>query len=151
VTETNDERNARLRAWFHEHFQTGVGFNASAGVTIPRWEPDGVEFRIAYRPDLGAHDGVFHGGVLAALIDTTGCGAVLAGHEFALGSRISTIDLTVQYFAPAVGDVVAVGRCTRRGRSVNFAEVSVLTTGGKEVARGLVTTMISGERSGVTD
>lgn len=151
MTETHDERNTRKRAWFHEHFQTGVGFNASAGITIPRWDPDGVEFHLAYRPDLGAHDGVFHGGVLAALVDTTGCGAVLAGHDFSLGSRISTIDLTVQYFAPAVGDVVAVGRCTRRGRSVNFAEVTVRTTAGKEVAHGLVTAMISGERRGVAD
>lgn len=46
---------------------------------------------------------------------------------------------------------MAVGRCTRRGRSVNFAEVTVRTTAGKEVAHGLVTAMISGERRGVAD
>jgi uncharacterized protein (TIGR00369 family) len=150
MAESPDERNARLRAWFHEHFAHGVGFNAACGIAIPRWDPDGVEFHLPYRVDLGAHDGVFHGGVIAALVDTTGCGAVLAGHDFSLGSRIATVDLSVQYFAPAAGDVVAIGRCTRRGRSVNFAEVAVRTVAGVEVARGLVTALVSGDRPGLS-
>jgi uncharacterized protein (TIGR00369 family) len=151
VPETRDDRNERLRARFHDHFEHGVGFNASCGITIPRWDPDGVEFHLPYRDELSAHDGIFHGGVIAALIDTTGCGAVLAGHDFSLGSRISTVDLSVQFFAPASGDVVAFGQCTRRGRTMNFADVLVRTVAGKDVARGLVTALIAGERPGVAD
>ena len=143
------ELNQRRRAWFHRHFQDGVAFNAAIGVVIPRWDPDGVEFRLSFRPDLGAHEGVFHGGVLAALIDTTACGAVLAGHDFAYGSRVSTIDLTVQYLRPAIGGVVAYSQCTKRGRSVNFADVMVRTVDGKDVAHGIVTVMIAGERAGL--
>jgi uncharacterized protein (TIGR00369 family) len=142
----SEEEQQRRRAWFHEHFQHGVAFNASCGITIPQWDEKGVEFHLPYRPELGAHEGYFHGGVLAALIDTTGCGAVLAGHDFNLGSRVSTIDLTVQYFSPAAGDVIAEGRCTRRGRTVSFADVVVRTAAGKDVAHGIVTVMISGER-----
>jgi len=147
--EDRDERNARKSAWFHEHFQSGVGFNAHIGVRIPRWDPEGVEFHLALRPELGAHDGVFHGGVLAALIDTCGCGAVLAGHDFSTGSRISTVDLSVQFLRVAGSDVVAHGTCVKRGRNLNFAEVVIRDASGKDVARGTVTAMIAGERRGV--
>ena len=147
----SEDDQQKRRSWFHHHFEHGVAFNVACGITIPRWDPEGVEFRLPFRADLGAHEGVLHGGVLAALIDTTGCGAVLAGHDFALGSRISTVDLTVQYLRPATGGVVAEGRCTRRGRSINFADVVVRTDDGKDVARGIVTLMVSGERAGVGD
>ena len=145
----SEDEQQRRRAWFRDHFQHGVAFNAWCGITIPQWDEKGVEFHLPYRDEVSAHDGYFHGGVLAALIDTAGCGAVLAGHDFDLGSRISTVDLTVQYFSPATGDLIAEGRCTRRGRSVNFAEVTVRTTAGKDVARGIVTVMIAGERAGM--
>lgn len=145
----SDDRNERRRAWFHEHFENGVGFNAHIGVRIPRWDPDGVEFHVGYKPELGAHEGVFHGGVIAALIDTCGCGAVLAGHDFANGSRISTVDLTVHFLRIAAGDVVAHGTCVKRGRILNFAEVVVRDASGTEVARGTVTVHIAGERKGV--
>ena len=45
--------------------------------------------------------GIFHGGVVAALLDTTGSGAVMAGHDFAKGSRLTTISLSVQYLSVA--------------------------------------------------
>ena len=144
--ETVEERNARLSAWFHEHFEHGVAFNAHAGVRIPRWDAGGVEFHLAYRPELGAHEGVFHGGVIAALIDTCGCGAVLAGHDFSTGSRITTVDLNVHFLRMARGDVVASGTCVKRGRSLNFAEVVVRTADGNEAARGTVTALVSGDR-----
>ena len=148
VVEDNATRNARLRAWFHHHFETGVAFNAHAGITVPRWDDGGTEFRLPYRVELSAHDGVFHGGVVATLIDTCGCGAVLAGHDFALGSRISTIDLSVQFLRAATGDLVAYGTCTKRGRNINFADVVVRDAAGKDVARGIVTANVSGERAG---
>ena len=88
-------------------------------------------------------------GVQGASRHTTACGAVLAGHDFAYGSRVSTIDLTVQYLRPAFCGVVAYGQCTKRGRSVNFADVMVRTVDGKDVAHGVVTVMIAGERAGL--
>jgi hypothetical protein len=35
--------------------------------------------------------------MLSALIDTAGCGAVAAGHDYARGSRITTVALAVQF------------------------------------------------------
>ena len=47
---------------------------------------------------------LFHGGVLAARIDTTAAGAVMAGHDFREGSRLSTVSLAIQYMAVALGE-----------------------------------------------
>ena len=143
-----EEQQRQKRARFRDHWQDGVGFNKACGVHVRRWEADGVEIELPYRDDLSAHDGIFHGGVVSALIDTAGCGAVAAGHDYDKGSRITTIALSVQYFTVAPGeDIVAFARCTRRGRRVNYADVVVRSaTSGKDLAQGLVTVSVSGER-----
>ena len=122
--------------------------NVTCGITARRWEPDGVELHLPYRDDLSAHPGIFHGGVLSALIDTAGCGAVAAGHDYDKGSRITTVALAVQYFTVAPGeDVVVHARCTRRGRSVHYADVVVRSQeSGKDLAQGLVTVSVVGDR-----
>jgi uncharacterized protein (TIGR00369 family) len=100
---------------------------------------------------LSAHAGIFHGGVVSALLDTTASGAVMAGHDFAKGSRLVTISLSVQYLSVAPGeDLLAVGFCTRRGRSVHFAQAQACgAISGKVVATGQVAVSIDGERPGV--
>ena len=138
---------AAWRDRFRRHWQDGVAFNRACGMTVRRWDPDGVEMHLPFRDDLGAHPGVFHGGVLATLIDTAGCGAVAAGHDYDKGSRITTVSLAVQYFTVDPGQgVTALARCTRRGKQINYAEVTVRSEAGKELARGLVTVSVSGAR-----
>ncbi|MEV5829743.1 PaaI family thioesterase [Spirillospora sp. NPDC052242] len=135
------------RAWFREHWERGVGFNNDCGMRVLRWEPDGIEMSLPYADRLSAHDGVIHGGVVSALIDTAGGGAVIAGHDFAKGSRLSTVSLTVQYLAPAVGpEVVASARCVRRGGRIHFAEAEVHRADGTVCARGQIVVSVSGER-----
>jgi uncharacterized protein (TIGR00369 family) len=147
LTQTQQQRR---RDWFRDHWTTGVAFNAHCGLKVERWDPEGVTISLPYADHLSAHEGVFHGGVISALIDTTGSAAVLAGHDFDRGSRLTTISLTVNYFAVAPGeDVVAEARCTRRGGRVHFAEVMVRSGSGQPVAQGLVTVSISGHRPGL--
>src|SRR4029450_3514132 len=108
---------------FRRHWQEGVAFNRSCNMTVLRWDPDGVEMHLPLRDDLTAHEGIFHGGVVSALIDTAGCGAVAAGHDYSLSSRITTVALAVQYFSVAPWEgAVARARCTRRGRQLNYAD-----------------------------
>ena len=139
------------REWFREHWAHGVPFNRYCGIDVRRWDAEAVELLLPYAEVLSAHDGIFHGGVISALIDTTASGAVLAGHDFAKGSRLVTISLSVQYLSVAPGeDLLAIGQCTRRGRTVHFAQAQACgAASGQVVATGQIAVSISGERSGV--
>ncbi|GAA2409763.1 hypothetical protein GCM10010191_17990 [Actinomadura vinacea] len=146
----SEQEQRDLRAWFREHWERGVEFNRECRIRVRRWDPDGVEVVLPFAQRLTAHDGVFHGGLLSALIDTAGSGAVMAGHDFAKGSRLSTVSLSVQYLAPAPGpEVVAHARCVKRGGRVHFSEVEVRLADGTVCARGQVVVTVSGERPGV--
>jgi uncharacterized protein (TIGR00369 family) len=144
----SDAEQQQWRDRFRRHWQEGVAFNKACAMSVRRWDPEGVEMHIPFREDLGAHPGVFHGGVLSALIDTAGCGAVAAGHDYAKGNRITTVALAVQYLSVDPGHgAVAYARCTRRGKQINYAEVVVRSDAGKELAQGLVTVSVTGTRS----
>lgn len=146
---TEEEQQFR-REWFRGHWVDRVAFNRRCKMRIERWDSEAVEIALPYAEDLSAHDGIFHGGVVAALLDTTATAAVMAGHDFNLGSRLTTISMSVQYLSVAPGeDLLCEGRCTRRGRTVNFAEgIARGATSGKPVATCQVAVNISGERPG---
>lgn len=148
---TAEEQQERRRQWFREHWQRGVAFNAFAGLEVHQWDDQGVVMRLPYRSELSAHDGIFHGGVVAAVIDTCASGAVMAGHDYRKGSRLTTISLSVQYFSVAPGeDLRVVGTCLRRGKSVHYGEVRMYGwDSDKLVASGQVAVSIVGERPGL--
>lgn len=149
--ELTEEQQDVLREWFRVHWERGVRFNAHLRIGISRWDDDGVVFHLPFADHLSAHEGIFHGGVVAALVDTCGCGAVMAGHDYAKGSRCTTISVTVNYLSVAPGeDLRAEAVCTRRGRMANYAEVKIYgATSHKLVAQGLVTVNVSGTRAGI--
>jgi uncharacterized protein (TIGR00369 family) len=145
----SQSRQDEIREWFRKHWQEGVAFNQYLGFELLDFTPEVVRVRASFRPELSAHTGIFHGGVVATLIDTAGSGAVIAGHDYSLGNRLTTVSMTVQYLSVAPGeDIVAEGRCTRRGRSLNFAQVVVNSAGGKRLAEGMLTVNVSGKREG---
>lgn len=133
--------------WFQEHWSKHVPFNVELGLDIFEWEPGLVRARLPYAHKLSAHDGIFHGGVLSSAIDTIGSGAVVAGHDFNLGNRFTTVSLNVQFMAVAKGpEVIIEGRCVRRGRRLNFAHGRVLSLEGEVLAEGALTVNASGQR-----
>ena len=106
-----DEEQQRRRLWFREHWVDGVAFNRRCNMRIVSWDEEAVEIALPYANDLSAHDGIFHGGVVAALLDTTATAAVIAGHDFSRGSRLTTISMSVQYLSVAPGeDLLCEGR-----------------------------------------
>ena len=136
------------REWFRRHWQDGIAFNRLCGFDVVDFTPDVVRIRATFRPGLSAHEKIFHGGVLATLVDTTGSGAVIAGHDYSLGTRLTTVSMTVNYLSVAPGeDIVAEGVCTRRGRSLNVAQVVVTSESGKRLAEGMLTVNIAGRRT----
>jgi uncharacterized protein (TIGR00369 family) len=144
----SDEEQEQWRERFRRHWENGVGFNRACAMKILRWDGGGVEMHLPYRDDLSAHPEVFHGGVLSALIDTAGCGAVAAGHDYNRGNRVTTVALSVQYLSVDPGhDAIAYATCTRRGQQISYSEVAVRSDAGKLLAQGLVTVSVTGRRS----
>ena len=119
---------------------TELGFGHSPyrrflGLEVVRSEKGRVEIRLPFREEFLRHDGSdwLHGGVVSALIDIVGDYAVMT--ETNVG--VPTIDLRVDYLRPARrGDLLAVGRTLRVGRTVSVADVEVRDTSGTLVAVG---------------
>jgi uncharacterized protein (TIGR00369 family) len=90
------------------------------------------------RPEFerGAASGQWHGGPLAAVIDTVGDFAV----GMLLGRGLPTINFRVDYLRPAVNTALtAVARVRRNGRSVGVADVDLYNDQGALVAIGRAT------------
>lgn len=84
------------------------------------------DFRRAYDSDD------WHGGLLATMCDIAAHAAVAVR----LGDMAPTIDLRVDYLAPARGDLVARGKLLRLGRSIGRADAEISDATGKVVAAG---------------
>lgn len=90
------------------------------------------------RPEFerGAQSGQWHGGPLAAVIDTVGDFAV----GMLLGRGLPTINFRVDYLRPAINtSLTAVARVRRNGRSVGVADVDLYNDQGALVAIGRAT------------
>ncbi|SFK99087.1 uncharacterized domain 1-containing protein [Halogranum rubrum] len=83
---------------------------------------------------------IAHGGVAYALADTVGGAAVISLHYTAT----PTIDMRMDYLAPATTDLVAEAEVVRDGGSVAVADVTVSDTEGTDVATARGTYKTSG-------
>ena len=97
-----------------------------------------VVMRIPMRPEFEriAGSGQWHGGPLAAIIDTVGDYALV----MTLGKPLPTINFRVDYLRPAVNtELIATARVRRAGRSVGVVDVDLSDAGGNLVAIGRAT------------
>jgi uncharacterized protein (TIGR00369 family) len=93
--------------------------------------------RLPFQTHLGNSRGEVHGGAVATLADAAMSQAVRSTIE--LGAAVATISMTVNYLAPAHGELACTGTVVRGGRSVAFAEAEVTDEGGKPVCRATAT------------
>ena len=93
--------------------------------------------RLPYQPHFGNSRGEVHGGAVATLADAAMSQAVRSTVE--LGAAVATISLTLNYLAPARGELACNGAVVRGGRSVVFAEAEVIDERGKCVCRASAT------------
>lgn len=103
-----------------------------------------LSMAISMRPEFErlAGSNQFHGGIIAALIDTVGDYALIAQ----IGAGIPTINFSTDFLRPAMGPrLVAVARIRRNGRTVGVVDIDVLDAEGKIVAvgRGCYATNVS--------
>jgi uncharacterized protein (TIGR00369 family) len=94
-----------------------------------------VEVKLEMKPEFErlAGTGQWHGGPLAALVDTVGDLVVVLLQK----KPIPTINFRIDYLKPATGSTLrAIGKLRRVGRTVAVADVDVLDSAGAVVAVG---------------
>ena len=103
-------------------------------------------FRLDVRPRHKQIHGVVHGGILAALADTTA--AIAAYTVIPRGVEIATLELKINYLEPVpTGRVRAEARVLRAGRNFVVSECEVFTPAGKLAAKALITYGAAGGHS----
>ncbi len=95
-------------------------------------------FRMQVRPRHKQIHGVVHGGILAALADTTA--AIAAYTSIPRGVEIATLELKINYLEPVPGGTVrADARVLRSGRNFIVTECEIYNQSGSLAAKALLT------------
>jgi len=124
MTGLSDEEQQQRRLAIRDLFPA-TPFMGFLGVVFDVYEPDHVVLRLPFREDLTNDGVVYHGGVIASMLDSTGAAAAWSNHDFDKGSRASTVSLSVQYVGAARhSDLLCHGRAVRRGRDLIFCEIT---------------------------
>lgn len=115
-------------------------FIAFSGLTVVATDPakGEVTMRCPFRPEFERGKGTrqWHGGPLAAIIDTVGDYALI----MVVGRGLPTVNFRVDYLRPAIDtDITAVARVRRNGRSVGVSDVDLFDTKGNLLAIGRAT------------
>jgi uncharacterized protein (TIGR00369 family) len=95
-------------------------------------------FGLDVRPRHKQIHGVVHGGILAALADTTA--AIAAYTVVPQGVEIATLELKINYLEPVPGGrIKADARVLRAGRNFIVTECAIFNESGSLVAKALLT------------
>ena len=114
------------------------------GIVFDKYEPDDVTLRLPFREDLTNDGTVYHGGVVAAVIDTAGAAAAWSNHDFERGAKASTVSMTVNYVGAArQSDLLCHARTVRRARELIFLEITATDADGRIVASAVQTYRIA--------
>jgi uncharacterized protein (TIGR00369 family) len=133
------ERRAAIPALFAQ-----TPFLAWLGLEVTRYEPDSVETRLPFRHELSNDGKTYHGGVVGAVLDTTGALAAWSNHDFDRGMRASTVSMALQYVGAASGsDILCRAQTIRRARELIFSDVVASDSSGKVLAHALQTYRIA--------
>jgi len=110
------------------------------GVVFERFEHDDVVLRVPFREELTNDGTYYHGGVIAAALDTAGAAAAWSNHDFEKGTRASTVSMSVQYVGAAKkSDLLCHARTVKRGKELNFTEITATDADDLVVAHAVQT------------
>ena len=105
------------------------------GLSITKLDEESIEISLKWREEMISNPRArwTHGGILGALVDVTADFMIAAK----LGAPAPTVDLRIDYHRAATpGDLKALGRIIRIGRTFSTAEAEVLDSEGKLIASG---------------
>jgi uncharacterized protein (TIGR00369 family) len=104
-----------------EFFETSVAFPRLAGVEVDEIQPGKTVFHLDVAGQHMNGFGAVHGGVHATLMDSAMAVALIA-----LGLRVSTTQMTVNYLGPVTGPrLVCTAQLTHRTRRTALAEARI--------------------------
>ena len=98
-------------------------------------DEDRIVMRMPMRPEFErrAGTGQWHGGPIAALIDTAGDYAVV----MKVGAGVPTVNFRTDFLRPGINtDLIATARVRRAGRSIAVVDIDVHDESGKLLAVG---------------
>ena len=113
------------------------------GLKMEEVRSDYARMRLAYRPEFRQPARVWHGGVIASMLDTVVVPAVGSGYDEP--RQMFTIDMQLRYLAP-IGegeDAIAEGWVVQRGRQIVFCEAEVSSVNGTLAATGTLVYKVS--------
>jgi uncharacterized protein (TIGR00369 family) len=135
----SEEEQQRRRAAVAELMPT-TPYLKGLGIVFERYEPDAATLRLPFRADLTNDGTYYHGGVIAAVMDTAGAAAAWSNHDFDKGARASTVAMSIQYVgACKQSDLLCHARAVRRGKELTFTEITATDADGTVVAHGVQT------------
>src|SRR5689334_11139586 len=110
---SHEEQQRRRRA--AAELMPTTPFLPGLGVVNERYDADEATLRLPFRADLTNDGTYYHGGVIAAVMDTAGAAAAWSNHDFDKGARASTVAMSIQYVgACKQSDLLCHARAVRR-------------------------------------
>lgn len=134
-TEDIRQRADMLKAFFAE-----APMKATFGMTLSYNEEGDAHFEMPFKEALCHAMKDTHGGAIATLIDNAGWFTAATRYEY----WISTSEMSVRLHEPAhQEDLYATGRIVRAGKRMCSTTMEVRTTGGRLIATGAGTFIVS--------
>lgn len=126
-------------------WHTSAPFAARLGVETRRAADGQSELALPASAENTNRKGDIHGGVIGTLLDMAG-GTALRGLEPGL-KGVSTVTMTVNFLAPARGDLIARGTVVKSGRTLGWSACTVTDAAGETVATASCTYRLIRERN----
>ena len=126
------EKEARIRAEF-----PNFPFPALAGFGIEKLDYGFARFKAEHRHELTQGMEYLHGGVVSALCDSAVAFALATMIDG--GEKMLTIELKINFIAPADDDIFAEAKIIHKGRKTAVGEVEVRKADNTLIAKSLVT------------
>ena len=120
----DDKNFAAIAASLRDAFNS-QGFMRLVGAETVSVKPGEVELALDRRPEVLQHNGFFHGGVIAFLVDnaTTGAAGTLVDRETRM---VLTAEYKLNFVAPAAGDrLTCRAKVLKPGKSLTVVEAKV--------------------------
>ena len=131
------EKEKRVVAQVRERMKRG-GAMQLLGFDVERVELGRATFLLDVLPKHKQLHGVVHGGILAALADTTA--AIAAYSSVPKGTAIATVEMKINFLEPVQdGRIRAIARVLRAGRNFVVTECEILSSNGTLAAKALLT------------